>query len=84
MSVGRNAPCPCGSGKKYKKCCLKSDEQSRLAERKTDLDGPFGEIRSGMRFEDIAEDRCTGSFVTPYVVLSLSARAFSESAPGRL
>jgi preprotein translocase subunit SecA len=19
--VGRNAPCPCGSGKKYKKCC---------------------------------------------------------------
>jgi len=21
--VGRNAPCPCGSGKKYKKCCLK-------------------------------------------------------------
>ncbi|MHC4394791.1 MAG: preprotein translocase subunit SecA [Planctomycetota bacterium] len=22
--VGRNAPCPCGSGKKYKKCCGKS------------------------------------------------------------
>lgn len=21
--VGRNEPCPCGSGKKYKKCCLK-------------------------------------------------------------
>ena len=21
-SFGRNAPCPCGSGKKYKKCCL--------------------------------------------------------------
>lgn len=21
--VGRNSPCPCGSGKKYKKCCLK-------------------------------------------------------------
>ena len=20
--AGRNAPCPCGSGKKYKKCCL--------------------------------------------------------------
>ena len=25
--VGRNAPCPCGSGKKYKKCCLKKDQQ---------------------------------------------------------
>lgn len=22
--VGRNDPCPCGSGKKYKKCCLKN------------------------------------------------------------
>jgi SWIM/SEC-C metal-binding protein len=22
-SVGRNSPCPCGSGKKYKKCCAK-------------------------------------------------------------
>ena len=21
--TGRNVPCPCGSGKKYKKCCLK-------------------------------------------------------------
>lgn len=23
--VGRNAPCPCGSGKKYKKCCFNRD-----------------------------------------------------------
>ena len=22
-SVGRNEPCPCGSGKKYKKCCMR-------------------------------------------------------------
>jgi len=25
-SVGRNDPCPCGSGKKYKKCCLPKDQ----------------------------------------------------------
>ena len=24
--IGRNDPCPCGSGKKYKKCCLAQDE----------------------------------------------------------
>ncbi len=24
MKIGRNEPCPCGSGKKYKKCCLLS------------------------------------------------------------
>ena len=23
IDVGRNDPCPCGSGKKYKKCCEK-------------------------------------------------------------
>lgn len=23
---GRNDPCPCGSGKKYKQCCLKKDK----------------------------------------------------------
>jgi len=26
MKPGRNAKCPCGSGKKYKKCCLINDE----------------------------------------------------------
>ncbi len=26
MSVGRNDPCPCGSGKKYKQCHLRADE----------------------------------------------------------
>lgn len=24
--VGRNEPCPCGSGRKYKHCCLAKDE----------------------------------------------------------
>ena len=24
--IGRNEPCPCGSGKKYKQCCLAKDE----------------------------------------------------------
>lgn len=23
QTTGRNAPCPCGSGKKYKRCCIK-------------------------------------------------------------
>src|SRR5512137_791455 len=28
VKPGRNAPCPCGSGRKYKKCCLPKDEAS--------------------------------------------------------
>lgn len=23
IKVGRNEPCPCGSGKKFKRCCLR-------------------------------------------------------------
>ena len=25
MKIGRNDPCPCGSGKKYKKCCINKE-----------------------------------------------------------
>jgi len=25
--IGRNDPCPCGSGKKYKQCCLEKDQE---------------------------------------------------------
>ena len=29
VKIGRNAPCPCGSGKKYKKCCLSAQPEKR-------------------------------------------------------
>ncbi len=28
--IGRNDPCPCGSGKKYKQCCQKKDLAQRV------------------------------------------------------
>ena len=28
--IGRNDPCPCGSGRKYKNCCLRKDQRRRL------------------------------------------------------
>ncbi len=28
---GRNAPCPCGSGKKYKRCCEEADVLAQLS-----------------------------------------------------
>jgi len=36
-NVGRNDPCPCGSGKKFKKCCLGKAELPPIAS----LDDPF-------------------------------------------
>ena len=29
--IGRNDPCPCGSGQKYKRCCLPRDEAAAAA-----------------------------------------------------
>jgi hypothetical protein len=34
--IGRNDPCPCGSGRKYKKCCL-SNYDSAAAARRADM-----------------------------------------------
>ncbi|MDE3018130.1 MAG: zinc-dependent peptidase [Nitrospirota bacterium] len=31
QGVGRNAPCPCGSGKKYKACCGRGGDKARIA-----------------------------------------------------
>ena len=30
--IGRNDPCPCGSGKKYKRCCEKKEAELRQRE----------------------------------------------------
>jgi hypothetical protein len=32
-SLGRNEPCHCGSGKKYKQCCLNKDEAAERSAR---------------------------------------------------
>ena len=32
-AAGRNDPCPCGSGRKYKHCCLEKDEAKARAAR---------------------------------------------------
>ena len=34
VKVGRNDPCPCGSGKKYKNCCLLKEQQSSEQQEK--------------------------------------------------
>ncbi len=38
--IGRNEPCPCGSGKKYKQCCLRGNaEQQRRSRLETEAPG---------------------------------------------
>ena len=40
--VGRNAPCPCGSGRKYKKCCLPKESPAPSMRQ---VSGPDGRLR---------------------------------------
>ena len=49
--IGRNDPCPCGSGLKYKKCCLAKDakeERQRSAERAQENAERAGKLRQKM------------------------------------
>jgi hypothetical protein len=39
--VGRNDPCPCGSGKKYKKCCEENTKHKKLSARVLTQGLPF-------------------------------------------
>jgi hypothetical protein len=66
MKIGRNDPCPCGSGKKYKNCCLgKQSEPSqtlyyrRLSEaynRLSDRLLPYAVRKFGKEAIDVAMD----------------------------
>ncbi len=42
MNIGRNDPCHCGSGKKYKKCCLAKDEE----EERKNASNPLAAFKS--------------------------------------
>jgi tetratricopeptide (TPR) repeat protein len=54
-SLGRNGPCPCGSGKKYKKCCLKKDEAAADARSATEQIPPSGPYAPMLAEDDLDE-----------------------------
>jgi hypothetical protein len=67
LKVGRNDPCPCGSGRKYKKCHLAADEANRASEWRNapehDLDGElarelgaYAMVRFAFEWRRFAED----------------------------
>jgi hypothetical protein len=66
--VGRNDPCPCGSGKKFKKCCLGKDEDALIAHVEARSSVPV--VGAGLRLdrnEFVANDRlATSSGITGY------------------
>jgi tetratricopeptide (TPR) repeat protein len=53
--IGRNDPCPCGSGKKYKKCCLDS-KSVPINKTISKSEGPVISRLAMMRFEQRLQD----------------------------
>jgi methionyl aminopeptidase len=56
--IGRNDPCPCGSGKKFKKCC--ASQADHFSRRRIHPDKPKIQLKSPADIEAI---RCAGRLV---------------------
>ena len=54
--TGRNEPCPCGSGKKYKQCCLARDEAAAASARAARLAAAPAPAPKPARFWQIRDD----------------------------
>lgn len=62
--IGRNQPCPCGSGKKYKHCCLNRDQASRVKPSRHPQELlPGGVAPPGYHFDETELDRLSNSVV---------------------
>lgn len=71
MSAGRNHPCPCGSGTKYKKCCLLQHERDAAARPVPALPKP---ATAAWVLQDDGLDDLSNS-----VLVLIKARRFEEA-----
>ena len=71
--IGRNDPCLCGSGKKYKRCCIDTDRTRELEDR------PYSNLR---RISSIVRERTnqSGVGVHPYTVMRFAEGDVARSA----
>ncbi|MGB5982976.1 MAG: SEC-C metal-binding domain-containing protein [Nonlabens sp.] len=64
QKVGRNNPCPCGSGKKFKKCCLSALGKDYKTEKSAYTSNKYS-------FEDYAQQHETGHLLSMVTSLQL-------------
>ena len=78
MKIGRNDPCPCGSGKKYKNCCLRKETMSipdriKQAVKESGYNEDIGNVLANMyRYMERRQwwGACHASCAALYVCLS--------------
>ncbi len=69
--IGRNTPCHCGSGKKYKKCCMHNDKSSNV------IYAPFGRERA--EFPDL-NNKATEEMITGDLEINAAKKAIMDEA----
>ena len=54
-AIGRNDPCPCGSGRKFKKCCLGRLESAPPGSKAAGVSADLRQAMEGMQFGSMSE-----------------------------
>lgn len=75
--VGRNDACPCGSGKKYKKCCLAADEARGAVARYDEAPPPVARLHPVEHGDPHVCPECGGDHLTRH---DLPSRAEARAA----
>ncbi len=79
-SIGRNEPCPCGSGKKYKKCCARNNPEESIEDyfSKVKTAETEAEIKDLLKnaVKDYPEEQ---TFLLPLIVYSLQSGHYQEA-----
>lgn len=79
--AGRNDECPCGSGKKFKKCCLRRGENSANEWQRPDRQQVFEQMRRYTpKFKCLAPMDCVGTTCTEEPIDSHSVARGRELA----
>ena len=64
MKISRNDPCPCGSGQKYKKCCLERRQTPTQLEIPADV---LAEVRQTLEGKEFASLEEMNAFLSKYM-----------------
>ena len=74
----RNKPCPCQSGLKYKKCCLKKDEAKRKI-------SPYKPKKGDLKFERVPQEQVTAKQAKEVIErMSKSLRGINPLKPKKV
>ncbi len=76
--VNRNAPCPCGSGKKYKKCC----GQTRSKQIKATHVKSVSSMQSLFK-QHVEPTRSEGNILKQRSITKEEAKLFQDTSPER-